>query len=78
MASLEGATSADAIRIAEGIRVDFEAVSIEVETENPLHVSVSAGCAQISVEMDIATARTLADVWPSQAKRAGRNQVIGL
>lgn len=78
VAILEGATSADAVRIADGIRVEFEAVSIEAGTEDPLRVTVSAGCAQVGVEMDTATALTLADVWLSQAKRAGRNQVIGL
>ncbi len=66
------------LRIAEGIRVDLEAVSIEAGTEKPLRVTVSAGCAQVGAARDIATALTLADVWLSQAKRAGRNQVIGL
>ncbi len=78
VAILIGATSADAVRIAEGIRVDVEAASISAGTERPLQVTVSAGCAQVGDDWSTATALTLADLWLSQAKRAGRNQVIGL
>lgn len=78
VAILVGATSADAVRVAEGIRVDVEAASIKAGTESPLRVTVSAGCAQVGDDWSTATALTLADLWLSQAKRAGRNQVIGL
>ena len=78
VAILEGAKSADAQRIAEKIRVEIEAVSIEAGTETPLRVTVSGGCAQVGDDLDIANALTLADVWLSQAKRAGRNQIVGL
>ncbi|MBA2720119.1 MAG: diguanylate cyclase [Chloroflexi bacterium] len=78
VAILVGATAADAVRIADGVRVDLEAVSIKAGTENPLRVTVSAGCAQIGDDWSTATALTRADLWLSQAKRGGRNQVIGL
>lgn len=78
VAILIGATSADAVRVAEGMRVAFEAVSIDAGTGSPLRVTVSAGCAQIGDDGSTANALTLADLWLSQAKRAGRNQVIGL
>ncbi len=78
VAIVAGATTADAVRIAEGIRVDLEAASIEAGTESPVRVTVSAGCAQVGNDWSAASALALADVWLSQAKRAGRNQVIGL
>ncbi len=78
VAVLEGATSADAVRIAEGIRQTLAELPIEVEGGDLIHVTVSAGCAQLGDEQSVSAALTLADVWLSQAKRAGRNQVVGL
>ena len=78
VAVLEGATVTQAIAIAEGIRVAFEGTQIEVGEATPLSVTVSAGCAQVGDDGRALTALSVADVWLSQAKRAGRNQVIGL
>ncbi len=78
VAVLEGATSADAVRIAEAIRETFGALPIEVNGGDLVQVTVSAGVAQLGDERDVSAGLTLADVWLSQAKRAGRNQVVGL
>lgn len=78
VAVLEGATSLEASRIAEDVRAAFERMSIDIGTDSPIHVTVSAGCAQLGDDGNVAASLSLADVWLSQAKRAGRNQVIGL
>jgi len=74
---LMGATSADATQIAESVRERLEATTIETPS-GPLQVTVSAGIAQLGEDRLISTGLTLADVWLAQAKRAGRNQVVGL
>lgn len=78
VAVLEGAASADAIRIAEDIRAIFARESIDIGTGTPIRVTVSAGCAQLGEDWNTSAGLSQADVWLSQAKRAGRNQVIGL
>lgn len=78
VAVLEGVASEMAIEIAEGIRVAFEAAPIGIGTAAPIHVTVSAGCSQLNASGDLSAALSEADVWLSQAKRSGRNQVIGL
>ncbi len=78
VAVLEGATSADAFRIADAIRAEFDGAAIEVGGDEPIHVTVSAGCAQLDDQWDPLAALAQADMWLSQAKRAGRNLVIGL
>jgi diguanylate cyclase (GGDEF)-like protein/PAS domain S-box-containing protein len=78
VAVLEGATSSRAMRIAEDVRASFEAASVDIGTGSPLRVTVSAGCAQLGDETDASAGLAMADVWLSQAKRAGRNQVLGL
>ena len=78
VAILEGATVIEATAIAEGIRSAFEDLRIEVGEESPLSVTVSAGCAQVGFDGRALTALSVADMWLSQAKRAGRNQVVGL
>lgn len=78
VAIIEGAGSVDAIRIAEEVRVAFEALAIDIGTDTPLRVTVSAGCAQLGDDRSASSGLSLADVWLSQAKRAGRNQVVGL
>lgn len=75
---IEGATASDAIRIAEDVRAALEATSIDIGTDTPIRVTVSAGCAELSDERQVAQGLSVADVWLSQAKRSGRNQVIGL
>ena len=78
VAILEGATSADAVRIAEDIRASLERASIDIGTDSPIRVTVSAGCAQLSDDGDVSAGLSVADVWLAQAKRGGRNQVVGL
>jgi diguanylate cyclase (GGDEF)-like protein/PAS domain S-box-containing protein len=78
VAVLENATSADACRIAEDIRAEFERSSIDTGGVVPLRVTVSAGCAQLGDDRNTSAGLAMADVWLSQAKRTGRNQVIGL
>lgn len=78
VAVLEGAASSDAIRIAEDIRASFARESIDIGTGTPIRVTVSAGCAQLGDDWSTSAGLSQADVWLSQAKRAGRNQVIGL
>jgi diguanylate cyclase (GGDEF)-like protein/PAS domain S-box-containing protein len=77
VAVLVDATAADAMRIAESVRVRLEATTIETPS-GPLRVTVSAGIAQLGEDRLISTGLALADVWLAQAKRAGRNQVVGL
>jgi diguanylate cyclase (GGDEF)-like protein/PAS domain S-box-containing protein len=77
-AVLEGATAADAYRIAEGIRDALETCEIDIGTGTPLRLTVSAGCAQLGDLADVSAGLAVADVWLAQAKRSGRNQVIGL
>jgi diguanylate cyclase (GGDEF)-like protein/PAS domain S-box-containing protein len=78
VAVLQGVTSAEAIQIAEDVRVAFERTSIDIGSGAPLRVTVSAGCAQLGDDVSASAGISLADVWLSQAKRAGRNQVVGL
>jgi diguanylate cyclase (GGDEF)-like protein/PAS domain S-box-containing protein len=77
VAVLEGALSADAVRIAESVRATLEATPIHVPTGR-LRVTVSAGVAQLGNEPLISAGLSVADVWLAQAKRAGKNQVVGL
>ena len=78
VAVLEGVASVDATRIAEDVRATLEHSSIDVGTGTPIHVTVSAGCAELGEDRSTSAGLSQADVWLSQAKRAGRNQVIGL
>ncbi len=78
VAVLEGATSAEAIQIAEGVRAALEATPVDIGTDAPIRVTVSAGCAQLGDDRNALAGLSVADVWLSQAKRAGRNQVVGL
>ena len=77
VAVLEGARAADAGRIAEGIRASFEGIAIDIGTGTPIHVTVSAGCAELGEGDQVAAGLAIADVWLVQAKRGGRNQVVG-
>jgi diguanylate cyclase (GGDEF)-like protein/PAS domain S-box-containing protein len=78
VAVLEGASAASAMRIAEDVRATFEAASVEIGTQGPIRVTVSAGFAELKQDRDALAGLSVADVWLSQAKRAGRNQVLGL
>jgi diguanylate cyclase (GGDEF)-like protein/PAS domain S-box-containing protein len=76
VAVLEGAISTDALRIAEAVRTTLEATTIDCPT-GPLRVTVSAGVAQLGDDYAVSAGLAHADVWLAQAKRAGRNQVVG-
>jgi diguanylate cyclase (GGDEF)-like protein/PAS domain S-box-containing protein len=76
-AVLENTTSADALLIAESVRATIEATTID-SPSGPLRVTVSAGVSQLGDERLVSPGLALADVWLAQAKRAGRNQVVGL
>ena len=78
VAVLEGTTSEAAIRIAEEIRARFEGTAIDIGSDSPIRVTVSAGCAELGDDRVLSEGLSHADVWLSQAKRAGRNQVVGL
>lgn len=65
-------------RIAEHVRAALERAVIDIGTDTSLRVTVSAGCAKVSEDGGVLAALGVADVWLSQAKRTGRNQVIGL
>ncbi len=78
VAVLEDVTSDMAIEIAEEVRVAFQQAPIDIGTDAPIRVTVSAGCSQLDADGQVSSALTRADVWLSQAKRAGRNQVVGL
>ncbi len=77
IAIVPGATSADARRIAEDVRVSLANTVVEGVSGETLHVMVSAGCA--SAEPEDETGEALiraADVGLIMAKRAGRNRVV--
>jgi diguanylate cyclase (GGDEF)-like protein len=78
VAVLDGVTTANAITVAEAVRTAFEALSIDIGTGTPIKVTVSAGVASLGEDRSISAGLAVADVWLSQAKRAGRNQVVGL
>lgn len=77
VAILEDAGLADAVRVAEGVRVELAARSVMGPHGQPLQATVSAGCA--AIDPDDPTKEALigrADVGLFMAKRAGRNQVV--
>jgi diguanylate cyclase (GGDEF)-like protein len=77
IAVLEGATRADAQRVADEVRTELKGVGLADEDGNRLAVTVSAGCTEL--EEAGATRETLlrtADVALFMAKRAGRDRVV--
>jgi diguanylate cyclase (GGDEF)-like protein len=77
MVVLEGATRADAERVAEEVRHALRAIGLANEDGERLAVTVSAGCTQLHEGQ--ATRETLlrtADVALFMAKRAGRDRVV--
>lgn len=77
VAVLADATSTDAFRIAESVRAKLEATTID-SPSGPIRVTVSAGVAQLGEERLVSAGLAVADTWLAQAKRAGRNQVVGI
>jgi diguanylate cyclase (GGDEF)-like protein len=76
VAVIADASATDALRIAESVRATFEAITIEAPS-GAIRVTVSGGVVQLGEELLVAAGIALADVWLSQAKRAGRNQIVG-
>ena len=77
VAVLEGATLADACRVADEIRGDLERRSVPGPDGEPVHVTVSAGCAAIDrSDPTMAALIGTADAALFSAKRAGRNRVV--
>jgi len=77
VAILEDVTLADAARVADEVRLELEARELKTATGELVHVTVSAGCAEIDREdPTIAALIGRADESLFMAKRAGRNQVV--
>ncbi|MGP1673886.1 MAG: diguanylate cyclase [Candidatus Limnocylindrales bacterium] len=77
VAILDGATVAEAQRVADEIRRALEAVRITGADGTQLTVTVSAGCASLGPDVtSIETLLEVADVGLQMAKRGGRNQVV--
>ena len=77
VAVLDGATLDDAVRIANEVRLAWAARTFTGIDGEPLHATVSAGCAR--VEDDSGSAEelfTAADVGLAMAKAAGRDLVV--
>ena len=77
LAVLEGASRADAKRIADEVRAEFGRSSIALPDGGELRVTVSAGCAALGPGMEsVGDLIAVADVGLQVAKRAGRDQVV--
>jgi diguanylate cyclase (GGDEF)-like protein len=79
VAILQGASRADACRVAEEIRTSLEAAPVVDATGTSVPVTVSAGVAE--ADAGDATPESLirsADVALSMAKRAGRNRIVAI
>jgi diguanylate cyclase (GGDEF)-like protein/PAS domain S-box-containing protein len=79
VAILEGATLADATRIADEIRAELAARTVPGADGAELRATVSAGCAALDdAEPTREALLRAADVGLFMAKRAGRNQVVAV
>lgn len=77
VAILDGATVAEAQRVAEEIRRALEAERITGADGAELRATVSAGCASVGPGVNsVQTLLEVADVALQMAKRGGRNQVV--
>jgi diguanylate cyclase (GGDEF)-like protein/PAS domain S-box-containing protein len=77
VAILEGCSLADAVVLADAIRLELDGRVIDGPEGQPLHARVSAGCAVLDAEKPTAEALLqVADVGLFMAKRAGRNRVV--
>ncbi len=77
VAILEDAGLADAVRVAEEIRLELEGHSVPGPDGEPLRATVSAGCT--AIDLADPTPESLigrADTGLFMAKRAGRNRVV--
>jgi diguanylate cyclase (GGDEF)-like protein len=79
VAILQGASRADACRVAEEIRAAIEASPMIDERGATFPVTVSAGCAEADAgETTPESLIRSADVALSMAKRAGRNRIVAI
>jgi diguanylate cyclase (GGDEF)-like protein len=77
VAILEDCGISEAVRLAEEVRRETEARSVPGADGRPVHATVSAGCAVLSVQEPTKEALLgRADAGLFMAKRAGRNQVV--
>jgi diguanylate cyclase (GGDEF)-like protein len=77
VAILEDSTLADATRVADEVRRQLESRPVPGPDGHSLHVTVSAGCAEIDpADPTMVALIGRADVALFMAKRAGRNQVV--
>jgi diguanylate cyclase (GGDEF)-like protein len=77
VAILEDVALADAARVADEVRLELEARGLKTATGELVHITVSAGCAEIDREdPTVAALIGRADEGLFMAKRAGRNRVV--
>lgn len=77
VAILEDSRLADTVQVADDIRRELEGRQVRGSDGRPLHVTVSAGCAEIDpADPTIVALIGRADAALFTAKRAGRNQVV--
>ena len=74
---LEGASLAEAAKIADEVRLALMATHIPLEGGGVVHATVSAGCSAVGPGItSMETLLQVADVGLQMAKRAGRNQIV--
>ena len=74
---LDGASRDDAVRAAEGIRLEFRALELTGPGGEVLRATVSAGCAALDSSMGpLDPMIEVADVGLAMAKSGGRDQVV--
>lgn len=77
VAILEDSSLADATRVADEVRRELESRPVSGPDGQSLHITVSAGCAEIDpADPTMVALIGRADVALFMAKRAGRNQVV--
>jgi diguanylate cyclase (GGDEF)-like protein len=74
---LDGASLAEATRIADEVRRELEATPIALDGGGSVRATVSAGCSAVGPQVSSTESLLqVADVGLQMAKRAGRNQIV--
>ena len=74
---LDGASLAEAARIADEVRRELEATPIALDGGGSVRATVSAGCSAVGPQVSSTESLLqVADVGLQMAKRAGRNQIV--
>ncbi len=74
---LDGASLAEAAKIADDVRRALEATPIALDDGGSVHATVSAGCSAVGPQISsMESLLQVADVGLQMAKRAGRNQIV--